>query len=174
MAQTTLEKLNSMDDFQILRFFNHLNNSLTQQLKDDADKVMQQAPDQVLESEEMQKLLQVQDEFATQLDQQDAAKFARQALGFMATDPNSEQALAESLANYKDNEMAVGAILALGGAVSFILLLSTSKLTYKKGEGWELNLGGNRDPQEIKGVTNLVKTLFNVIPDSVMKLMKGK
>lgn len=172
MPQTTIEKLNSMDDFQILRFFNHLNNSLSQQLKGDVNKVLQNVPDQVMQSTEMQQLMKAQDEFAAQLDQKDAAAFARQSLTLMANNPDTAQALAESLDNDKDNEMAVGAILALGGAVSFILLLATSKLTYKKGDGWELNVGGNRE--HIKEVTTLVKTLFNVIPDSAMKLIKGK
>lgn len=172
MQQQTLSKLQAMDDFQILRFFNYVNNSLAQEVKDDAETVINTVPDQVKEMSEMQQVLQLQSEYETPLEQKEAAKFARTALELMAQNSETEPAISESLANYKDNEMAVGAILALGGAVSFIVLLSTSKLSYSKKKGWELNLGGNRKPEEIKGVTELVKVLFNVIPDSILKLVK--
>lgn len=174
MEQKTLEKLQAMDDFRLLRFFNHLNNSLSQNLEEDEETVMQYVPDQVMEMDEMQDILQLQEGYETALDQKEAATFARNALELLAQNPITEPALAESLTNYKDNEMAAGAILALGGAVSFIVLLSTSKLTYEKEKGWELNIGGNRNPEEIKGVTELIKTLVGVIPDAVLKLRKGE
>lgn len=174
MQQQILDRLNQMDDFQVLRFFNYLNNSLAEKVTQEAEDVVSKIPKEIRNNEEMQQVLQLQPEYDRPLKQDEAAKFARAALELMARNPQTMPALSESLKNYKDNEMAVGAILALGGAVSFIVLLSTSKLTYKTGSGWELNLGGNRNPEEIKGVTELVKVLFNVIPDSLLKIVKPK
>lgn len=169
MRQETLDKIKAMDDFQVLRFFNHLNQSLIADIQEDSDSLLEELPDSLQQLDEMQKVLQLDEEFDTPLLQKEAADFARSALIVMAENEDTEPSLAENLNSYTDDVMAAGAILALGGAVSFIVLLSTHKISYKKGKGWELQ---GRNPGEIKEVTDLVKTLVSGIPDAVLKLIR--
>lgn len=169
MNQETLQKIKNMDDFQVLRFFNNLNNSISQQVDVDADQLLEMLPPELQEMDDMQIILKLEEEYDALIDQRNAADFARASLIMMAENEASEQAIAEALENYQDNEMAAATILALGGAVSFILLLSTYKVTYKKGRGWELT---GKSKAEIKEVTELVKTLVNGIPEAVLKLIK--
>jgi len=169
MEKDTLQKIKDMDDFQVLRFFNYLNNSLASSIETDTGALLNALPSNLEKLDEMQDVLKLEEKYDTQIDQRDAVDFARSALEVMATNDATEPQLTASLSNYEDNEMAAGVILALGGAVSFIVLLATHKLSYTKKGGWKLE---GRNSDEIKGVTGLVKVLIKGIPDAVLKLIK--
>lgn len=169
MQQQTMEKLKSMDDFQILRFFNHFNNSLIERSNADADDIIKGLPDDIKGIDEMKTILQSRDEYDTALPPNEATSFARLALEEMAANADTEPILAESLANYKDNEMVAGVILALGSVVGFILLISSHKVTYSREKGWQLK---DATDTEIKAKTEMIKTLLSSIPDAVTKLGK--
>lgn len=171
MKSETIRQIESMDDFRLLRFFNYFSNTLFNKVDADVETIMNHLPQDVKNIPEMQSVVNHEEQYSMPLDQKEAIEFARTSLLQLANDENFEPALAEAIKNYKDDEQPAAEILALGAAVSFILLLATSKIAYKSGKGWQVNIGGNRNPEEIKSVTGLVKELFNVIPDSIRKLM---
>lgn len=167
MKSETIHQIESMDDFRLLRFFNYFSNTLFNKVDADAETIMNQLPQDVKNIPEMQLVVNHEEQYSMPLDQKEAIEFARTSLLQLANDENFESALAEAIKNYKDDEQPAAEILALGAAVSFILFMATYKITYKSGKGWEVD---DRNTEEIKSITGLVKELFNVIPDSILKL----
>ncbi|MEP7128597.1 MAG: hypothetical protein ABI729_07005 [Chitinophagales bacterium] len=171
MKTGTVQQIEAMDEFRLLRFFNYFSNILFNKVNADLEQIIDLMPGEIKNLPEMKVVVNQEAKYSKPLEQKEAVDFARTSLRQMAQDDSMEPALAEAIKNYRDDEQPAGVILALGGAVSFIYLLATSKIIYKN-KKWEINLGGNRDPKEIEGVTNLVKELFNVIPNSILSLVK--
>jgi len=171
MKSETIHQIESMDDFRLLRFFNYFSNTLFNKVDVDMETIMNQLPQDVKNISEMQTVINHEEQYSMLLDQKEAIEFARTSLLQLANNENFEPALAEAIKNYRDDEMPAAEILALGAAVSFILLLATSKISYKSGKGWVINIGGEGTPEKIVSKTALVKELFNVIPNSILKLV---
>ena len=174
MKSASIQQIEGMDDFRLLRFFNFFTNTLFNNVNTELEEITAQVPEGIKNMPELETVLKHEEQYYKPIEQKEAIEFARTSFLEMANDENTEPALAEAIKNYRDPEQPAGVILALGAAVSFILLLSTSKIKYQSGKGWEINVGGNRDPKELESVTALIKELFKVIPNSILELTKTK
>lgn len=156
---TTLQKVQELDDFKALRLFRHIEMEMVQSVKEDLPAIMERLPDEVKNMPEMQELNAVEEaKFIEPLQQELAVKIARESLELMAKSPDTEPYLADKLENWKDNEMVAGTILALGGAFSAVMIMSTFRISYNKNDGWEFNLGASKENQ-----TETIKTIFGAL-----------
>ncbi|TKK67641.1 hypothetical protein FC093_12870 [Ilyomonas limi] len=168
MKSETISLIENMDGFRLLRFFNHFSTTLFDKVDADAETIIRHLPANVKNIPEMKTVMDNQEQYSMPLESEEAIKFARASLLQLAQEKNTAPALAEAIKNYKDDEQSAEVILAMGGVVSFIMLLATSKIKYETGKGWEVNVLGNREG--IKDIIELIKTLFNAIPESILKL----
>jgi hypothetical protein len=156
---TTLEKVKALDDFKALRLFRHIEMEMVQKAKADLPDIIDNLPDAVKNMPEMRQLDQVSEEkFVEPLQQEFAVKIARQSLELMAKNPDTVDYLKDKLENWNDNEMVAGTILALGGALSAVMIMSTFRVSYNKADGWEFNLGASKDNQ-----SETIKTIFEAL-----------
>ncbi len=172
MKSETIKLIQTMDDFRLLRFFKYFSTTLFNKVDADAETIIAELPEEVKNIPDMKAVMNNQEQYSMPLEPDEAIKFARQSLLQLATNENTGPALAEAIKNYRDDEQSAEVILAMGGVVSFIMLLATSQIKYESKKGWLIDLGGNREG--LKDITELVKTLFNVIPESILKLTTKK
>lgn len=156
---TTLEKVKELDDFKALRLFRHIETEMIQQVQEDLGKIMENLPEEVRIMPEIQHLGEVdENKFSESLESETAVSVARQSLEYMAKNPNTEPYLKDKLDNWQDNEMVAGTILAVGGALSAVMIMSTFRISYNKTDGWEFNLGTSKDNQP-----ETIKTIFSAL-----------
>jgi hypothetical protein len=168
MKSETINLIQTMDNFRLLRFFNYFSTTLFNKVDADAETIIGQLPQDVKSIPEMKTVINHEEHYSMPLEREEAIKFARTSLLQLANNENTGPALAEAIKNYRDDEQSAEVILAMGGVVSFIMLLATSKIKYETGKGWDVNIVGHREG--MKDIIELVKTLFNVIPESILKL----
>lgn len=157
---TTLEKLKSFDDFKVLRLFRSIEAELTQQTNIDAEDLLQQLPAPLQQLPEIEKLKEGEDVgLDAAVPDATAVQLARNTLEWMAGNPGTSEYLEHKLENWKDNEMAAQTILAVGGALSAVMLLSTFKISYDKKKGWQFSFG-YYSPDQIEPIKLIFKALF--------------
>lgn len=159
---TILEKVKSLDDFKALRLFRNIEAELSQHAATDAEELLTQLPETIQQLPEVEQLKAADD---TTLDaavpDAEAIQTARASLEWMAENPGTSEYLADKLENWKDNEMVAQTILAVGGALSAVMLLSTFKISYDKKKGLQLSLGYYTADQ-IEPIKLIFKALFKV------------
>lgn len=161
---TTLEKVQQLDDFKALRLFKHIETSLPQQLNIDSDALIAQLPDDIKQMPEVQQLISASEaDYEENLDATTATKVARESLEVMAANPDTAKYLEHELVTWKDDEMVAGTILALGGALSAVMLLSTVKVGYTKAKGWEFSIG-YKNKNQIEPLKLIFESLFKLLP----------
>lgn len=159
---TTLEKIKNLDDFKVIRLFRNIEAELSQQTDSDAETLLNQLPPSLQQLPEIQELKSA-DEAALDavVPNAEAVRVARATLEWMAENPGTSPYLADKLANWNDNEMVAETILAVGGALSAIMLLSTFKISYEKEKGWQFSLG-YYSADQIEPIKLIFKALFKV------------
>lgn len=161
---TTLEKVKSLDDFKALRLFRHIEMEMVQKVHEDLGKIVQNLPEEVRRMPEIQHLNEVDDnKFTESLESETAVVVARQSLEYMALNPDTEAYIKDKLENWQDNEMVAGTILAVGGALSAVMIMSTFRISYNNSDGWQFSLGTPQDQQP-----EMIKNIFGTL----LKLLK--
>ena len=103
--------------------------------------------------------------FEKPMDNGEAVAFARQSLMLLASDTATEPLISDTLQNWKDDSMIAGTILAIGGAISLVMLLATSEISYSKQDGLKIGIGTIKDKDQVAARTDMIKSLFNIIPN---------
>lgn len=174
MHATVIEKINAMNDFQVIRCYNALSRSLISKSDASMDTLLANVPAQLEAGTEIKSWEYLSEqEVSLEIPQQEAARMARQALLLMAANPVTAESVGHFLQTYRENEMAAGTIMVLGGFISLIMLIATFKFEIKDGK-MELSIGGNRNPEELKALGQLIKDIMGSIPDSILGLLKGQ
>lgn len=165
------ERIQQMDDFQLLRFFEHFSKEIFGGLQNDLGEIQAGIPPDVQAIPEMDQLAEMDAARALQqLPKEQAVYYARSILVYWAADDQLSQILAAVLDNYKDDEMAAGVILAIGTALSMILVSSTANFKVKIG-GFELSVDRKRSSQP---QPETVRKLFWDSGDMELTAMKSK
>lgn len=162
-AMTTLERVQQLDDFKALRLFRHIEGEMVLKVKEDLGVIMDHLPENVKHMEAIQNLEDVdQNKFLEPIEQQKAVEIAKVSLAYMAEDPGLEPYLKDKLENWKDNEMVAGTILAVGGALSAVMIMSTFRVSYNKADGWDFSIGAAKD-QQSETIKTIFEALFRVL-----------
>ena len=160
---TTLEKVKQLDDFKALRLFRHIETELIQNIEMDADALVDQLPEEIKEMDGMQRLGEVEEEkFEEAMQNKVAVDVARKSLEWMATNPGTEDYLADKLENWQDREMVAGSILAVGAALSAVMIMSTFKISYDKEQGLRFSLGYH-DPNQLSPIKEVFGALLKIL-----------
>jgi len=142
MSEQIIEQINKFDDFQVIRFFNHVSREIFSSIEENEEELMSLIPAEIKNSKELSPIFQLTtDDKKNTLNAENAATCARNILLAMAQQSGLEQILAEELKAYKDDELFAGMILAVGAATAMILFAATirGKATYKNGK-WNIQI----------------------------------
>lgn len=142
MSRKLIEQIEEFDDFQVVRFLNHVSREIANGIEESEEELISLIPAETKDSKELSPIFKLSaDERNNTLDAENAATCARSILSAMAQQPGLEEMLVEELKAYKDDELFAGVILAVGTAAAMILFAATSKgeATYKDGK-WEIQI----------------------------------
>ncbi len=160
---TTLEKVKQLDDFKALRLFGHIEAELIQSMTVDPETLISQLPSEIKEMDGIQQLMQVEEEkFEEVVQNKVAVDVARKSLEWMAGNSGMEGYLADKLEHWKDKEMVAGSILAVGAALSTVMIISTFKISYDKEQGLRFSLGYH-DPDQLSPIKEVFGALLNIL-----------
>ena len=104
------------------------------------------------------------------LEDKEAVSFARTSLQLLASNASTSDLILNELNHWKDESMMAETVLAIGGAISLIMLLCTSKIAYDKKNGWDIIIGG-LGPDDVRARGEVVEMLLGKIP-SLKSLFK--
>lgn len=160
---TTLQRIQALDDFKVQRFFDHLSEALAQAVPADAVTLLDQLPEPAAALPQMQAIKDASPtaNFEAPLPDAEAVAFSRQALELLAADPDTEPLVAEKLDSWKDDSMVAGTILAVGGALTFVVLMLTTGFSYSKENGLSISPLGS---EFVQPRIDMIKTLLKAIP----------
>ena len=154
---TLQERIDQLDDFTLMNFYNHFTASLIEKLNADLPTIVGSIPESIRTLPEVDGMLQA--DMGEVVETTEAITFARQSLSFWANDPQLAPVLDEMLTNYRDNTAGAGVLLELSGAVSMILILATSSIKRDKYGRWEINLLG-LSAKEVMARVEAIKELL--------------
>ena len=170
MSEQIIEQINTFNDFQVIRFFNHFSRKIFSDIKENEEELMSLIPTEIKDSKELSPIFKLTtDDKKNTLDAENAATCARNILFAMAQQSGLEDILAEELKTYKDDELFANMILAVGAATAMILFAATirGKATYKDGK-WNIQVSEEVAP------TGLVEKTLNPLAKAAGQLaIKG-
>jgi len=170
---TTIEKIQQLDDFKVLRLYEHLSTLLFEATDADVATLTQHMPADIAATPEIQQVQKADEAvFEEPMDNTEAVAFARQSLTLLATDPATEPLIADTLQNWKDDSMIAGTILAIGAAISLVMLLATSEISYDKKHGLRIGIGTIKQKDQVDARRRVIESLFKIIPK--LRGMLGK
>lgn len=153
MNDKLVERIREMDDFRLLRFFDNFGRGVVTSLDLNRDQLLEYVEPIAQADPDVARVLALQvpaDKAQAPLDKADAVIVARSTLEAMASNPGLAPGLETALAEFKDDEMPAMTILALGFAVSMIIMAATTKLNFSVKDGkWEINGGKEVAPPEM-------------------------
>ena len=149
-----LDRLQAMDDFQIVRFFQHWADSLCEGATTDLDTIRAGVPDEIRSSEFTKVTDLSADEADAPIHPAVAAQLARSILEPLAHSPELTPSLAIALDSFDDEKLAVDVILALGLVASVLLIVST--VEFKGTIGPVKIRKGKVDPETLRIVIECV------------------
>jgi len=159
MTESLSERIHQLDDFRVMRFYDHFAQTLFDALDVDADDLLAQVPEELQTAPELAPLVNLTGpgrRNALKFD--DAALCARETLLALAKHPGFEAALAQALDEYRDDAMVADVILAVGLAASMIIVAATTSIRCKYANGkFECELG--KAVASTKMVTSIVSSL---------------
>jgi hypothetical protein len=138
MSNTLVQRIHAMDEFRLLRFFDAFGRGIFTTLDLDRDKLLDLVEPAAHDDPEVGRVLDLRlsaEKARTPLDRADAVRVARSTLEAMAHNPGLAPGLERALDEMKDEEMPATAILALGFAVSMIIVAATTKLNLRYAGG---------------------------------------
>jgi len=153
------KRINKLDDFQLLRFFNYLGQSLFEGIEASSEELKNGIPHPVKAINEINKIDKLpKHAFEAELSSKEAIAFARITLLNWANDDTLSHLVEHALNSYKDDELVAETILAFGFAASMILLTATTGVKIKIG-----NMTIEKKAASVEMVKAIVESLSNVI-----------
>lgn len=151
---TPLERLHAMDDFQIVRFFQHWANCLCEGAITDIETIVAGIPDDIRDSEFAEITDLSADQSVVPIHPGVAAPLVRAILEPLAQSPELTPSLEMALDSFDDDKLVVDVILALGLVASVLLIVSTIEFDGKIGP-FRIRKG-KVDPETLKLITGSV------------------
>lgn len=151
MSEKIIEQINKFDDFQVIRFFNHVSREIFSGIEESEEELISLIPAEIKDSKELSPIFKLTtDDKKNTLDAENAATCARNILLAMAQQSRLEEILVEELKAYKDDELFAGMILAVGAATAMILFAATirGEATYKNGK-WKIQITKELAPPKL-------------------------
>ena len=142
MSQKLIEQIKEFDDFQVVRFLNHVSREIFNGIEESEEELICLISAEIKDSKELSPIFKLTaDEKKNTMDAENAATCARSILLSMAQQPGLEEILIEELRAYKDDELFAGMILAVGTAAVMILFAATIRVeaTYVDGK-WKIQI----------------------------------
>jgi hypothetical protein len=164
---TTFQRIESMNDFQILRFFDYFSTEIFNHTAISIEKLLSNLPAEVQLMPEILALTKLDDTVAgTAMKKQEAASLVRLLLLEWAKDAHLSKILAKALENYKDTAQSVEVILAIGAALSMVLMTLGKRDLQFQGFGVTIKINSTKEPDKIA-----VQNHFNSIPEATSILL---
>jgi hypothetical protein len=137
-----VDRLQAMDDFQIVRFFQFFSQSLVESAKVDSDTLLAAVPSEVRSAPGFAGVVNADEAQAERLlNPAEAARAARAVLLPLARDPATAPIVRNGLAEFRDDKLAVDVVIAFGVVASVLLIAATvefdgkiGNFTFKKGK----------------------------------------
>lgn len=162
--QARIEKMN---DFQLLRFFDYFTNEVFRGLHTSLEEIMgsmpvdQQLLPEVLATQRLDDALSAQ-----AIPKAEAARFARNTLHSWAETTPFSELLENALNQYRDTEQSADVILAVGAAVSMVLLTFGHCNFQLQAFGVSISFNRNQTPEKSD-----LSQAFNTLPETKQKLL---
>jgi hypothetical protein len=146
-----VDRLQAMDDFQIVRFFQFFSQSLCESAQVDSDALLAAVPQDVRSAPGFTGVVKAGETQADrQLNPAEAARAARAVLLPLARDPATAPIVSHGLSEFRDDKLAVDVVIAFGLVASVLLIAATvefdgkiGSFTFKK---------GRVDPETLKAI----------------------
>lgn len=162
---TVLEKMDALSDFRVLRFYEHISRKLLHAANTDAATIIAKMPSEMADTDEMKAVQGASgNSFDKPLDDKTAVAFARKSLTVLAVTPAGKAFLEDELDSYRDTDMVAESILAIGGAISLVMLVANSEISYDRQNGLRIGIGTIKDKDQVQARTGMLQALLNVIP----------
>jgi len=127
MTEHLLERIDELDDRKAIRVLEFYSTRVFQGMKTSLEEMLDGIPKELKNRAPFDHVREMSGkERAHPLPEADSAVLARELLYVFARDPAFAPSLAEALDEYQDDKLLVGAILAIGIAVSMIIVASTT------------------------------------------------
>ena len=135
------ERLQAMDDFQIVRFFQFFAQSLCEGASVDSDKLLVGVPEEIASAPGFAGVVQLNEQEAELLlNPAEAARAARAVLLPLSRDAAMAPVVARALAEFRDEKLAVDVVIAFGLVASVLLIAATIEFEGKIGS-WTFRKG---------------------------------
>ncbi len=166
-AHTLQAKLEKMNDFQLLRFFDYFSNEVFRGMDTSVGEIVGSMPSDQQLMPEMLAAQRLDDTLAGEaIPKAEAVQFARNLLHSWAETPPFSPLLETALDQYRDTEQSADVILAVGAAISMVLL------TFGQGnlqlQAFGITISLNRGQLSEKSE---VSRAFNTMPGTKQKLL---
>lgn len=156
---TARERLESMDDFQIVRFFQYWSGSLCDGAVTEYEAIVDGVPPEISGSAVFTSISELtQEQAAASVHPADSVRLARAVLEPLASTPEVGPTIEAALDSFHDEKLVVDVILAVGLVTSVLLIVSTVEfegkigpITFKKGKV---------DPETLEAITGFVGGLL--------------
>ena len=159
-----------MNDFQLLRFFDHFSNEIFRGLHNSLSEILATMPSDLQTTPELLAIRQLKPELAAEaMPREEAVAIARNLLQSWATDDTLAPLLEKAQAQYRDTEQSAMVILAIGAAVSMVLLSAGQSRFEVEAFGLKINFGGRTD----KNDKDFSRTL-HAMPATTQKLLQQR
>ena len=134
MSEKLIEQIKHMSDSEAVRFFRYFSDQLMDGAPDELDDIVKGIPPDIRHSEPVSILLSMPPEKEEALLGPDkSAAVAKMVLTELAKDKSIAGAMQESMAGYSDDELVAVTILALGVAISMMIIAATTRFQAKIG-----------------------------------------
>lgn len=152
-------RLQSMDDFQIVRFFQFFAQSLCDGAQAGSDALLAAVPAEIRSRPDFAAVVQVDEQQAeTLLNPAEAARAARAVLLPLARDHATAPIVSRALADFRDEKLAVDVVIAFGLVASVLLIAATIEFEGKIGS-WTFKKG-KVEPETLKAITEPLTSLL--------------
>lgn len=136
MAEGLLKRIRDLDDFRVVRFYQHFAQRLFDEVDIDLDQILPHVPEELKTSSELTPLLNLAGPGRRNAMTFEAgALCARETLLALGRHPGFHDALNQALDEYTDDAMVADVILAVGLAASMIIVAATTRFRVRFSEG---------------------------------------
>lgn len=162
MSAQLIERLQQLDDHKAIRLLEQFAGRIFEGMETPMDEMLNGVIPEVKNTAFFQQALSLsQEEQGRPLPEHQSAEVARALLLTFAQDPDMAPALAQTLHEYRDDQLMVGAILATGVAVSMIIVAATTRLQVKIGDGEIIKDAASEG--QLKALLGALPKLFSTI-----------
>lgn len=165
---TTLEKIQQLNDNEILSLFQGFSTHLMKQIQVDALDVINNPPGEVIDIEGIKILSEADsDKLDSVINVEEVVPVAKTLLEQWASDPEMGPVLDEFMESYSIHAMAAGVILALGSVILMTIVSTSLKVEFKEGK-----LSISYDSSNISdNAVEMVKAVTSKIPESLKNIL---